>query len=117
MSYLSRSGWKVTDISKDDSQNILSLLGLTNAELFQQNVDHFTNKEGSKRDQIVNDYFGVDGMRILIDELYTSLKGDKDLSLVDLGVGTGTFLVPILERLSVNEIICFDATPKMLEIL
>lgn len=56
-------------------------------------------------------------MKILVDELCSSLNGDSNLSLVDLGVGTGTFLLPILQKLSVSEVACFDATPKMLEIL
>ncbi|OLS28402.1 MAG: Ubiquinone/menaquinone biosynthesis C-methyltransferase UbiE [Candidatus Heimdallarchaeota archaeon LC_2] len=56
-------------------------------------------------------------MQILIEELYKSLIGNNDLTLVDLGVGTGTFLLPILQKLSVGEVVCFDATPKMLELL
>ncbi|MCE7734088.1 MAG: class I SAM-dependent methyltransferase [Candidatus Heimdallarchaeota archaeon] len=104
-------------ISNEEAQQILSQLGLTDSELFLQNVDHFTNDEGSKRDEIVKDYFGEDGMKILTEELCNSLNGTKDISLVDLGVGTGTFLIPILDKISIKEVVCFDATPKMLELL
>lgn len=56
-------------------------------------------------------------MKILIEELCNSLNGGHNVSLVDLGVGTGTFLIPVLQKLSVKEVVCFDATPKMLELL
>ncbi|OLS16931.1 MAG: Ubiquinone/menaquinone biosynthesis C-methyltransferase UbiE [Candidatus Heimdallarchaeota archaeon LC_3] len=103
--------------SQEDTKLILSQLGINNQLLFTQNVEHFTNKEGPKRDQIVENYFGKEGMRILISEINKSIQLNPKNSLIDLGVGTGTFLLPILKESSLSEILCFDATPKMLELL
>ena len=74
----------------------MNKLGFDNHDLLLQNVEHFTTKEGAQRDQIVENYFGIEGMHILIDELKQSLDGSENHSLIDLGAGTGTFLVPIL---------------------
>lgn len=94
---------------------ILNELGLTTSKLGQLNVEHFTDNEGNKRDEIVRQYFGDDGVSELIDQITSNFTKSAD-TLMDLGSGSGTFLHPVATELEIPHVVAFDATPKMLEL-
>ncbi len=93
---------------------ILQTLGLTTKDLYKKNLEHFT-EEARKRDEIVEGYFGKEGLSKLIEEISKELGSSERKTILDLGAGTGTFLIPVAKRLSVAQIFALDATPKMLE--
>ena len=96
--------------------HILQELGLTTKELYQKNLEHFT-KEARQRDEIVEGYFGKEGLAKLIEEIVSELGMPKnqDIAILDLGAGTGTFLIPVVKKLGISRVFALDATPKMLE--
>lgn len=108
-------------VESNTAHHIITALGLDNDALFLRNVEHFSEKEGTNRDQIVEGYFGTDGLEDLYTEIVQALQGthtDPDIQhFIDLATGTGTFLFPIMERLKINRAVVFDATPKFLEII
>ncbi|MDH5401240.1 MAG: class I SAM-dependent methyltransferase [Candidatus Heimdallarchaeota archaeon] len=100
------------------SNQIIKQLGLDDNDLSQRNIEHFTETEGPRRDKIVLEYFGEEGFQTLIEELILALDtGDKQVnSIIDLGTGTGTFLLPISQHINVKHIYGLDLTPALLEI-
>ncbi|MCH8907762.1 MAG: class I SAM-dependent methyltransferase [Candidatus Heimdallarchaeota archaeon] len=101
-------------LSSTHIETIRSKLGLDHVKLIQQNVEHFTENEGAMRDSIVESYFGKDGLEFLISLIVENLPLGN--SLLDLGVGTGTFFYPITARTKALQSYGLDATPRMLEL-
>jgi len=97
-------------------------LGATNPTVLAQEVEHFTTKEAEKRDKIVLNYFGEDGINrianTIADLLLSPPRPPKGAKVLDVGAGTGFFTVRIAEKtrakLSGATFYAMDLTPAML---
>ena len=97
-------------------------LGVSNPETLAKEVEHFTIKEAEKRDKIVIDYFGENGVKRIVNTITKLLLASPRLPLnakvMDVGAGTGFFTVKIAERLHAEfptvSLYAMDLTPAML---
>ena len=88
-------------------------------------MDHFTTKEAEKRDKIVIDYFGQNGINRIVDSITESLLTDPRLaanaSVLDAGAGSGFFTVKVESKIHSTlpkvSFYAMDLTPAMLRIL
>jgi len=85
-------------------------------------VEHFTVKEGEKRDQIVKSYFGQRGIRRMVDAITGCLLEQPRLPsegrVLDVGAGSGFFTVRVARRVRAEipkaSFYAMDLTPAML---
>lgn len=85
-------------------------------------VEHFTEREAEKRDEIVLSYFGEDGVRRIVDTIVRLLLSppfiEEDAKVLDAGAGTGFFTMRVAEalrpHLSEISLYAMDLTPAML---
>jgi SAM-dependent methyltransferase len=97
-------------------------LGAPNSAVLAKEVEHFTTKEAEKRDKIVVNYFGEDGVNritnTIADLLLSPPRPPKDAKVLDVGAGTGFFTVRVAEKtraqLSGATFYAMDLTPAML---
>jgi SAM-dependent methyltransferase len=108
-----------------DMKVLLEELGVPNAEVILRGVKHFTQKEAEKRDKILLNYFGEDGVSLIVDSICNCLQSTPKLGenaqVLDVGAGSGLFTVGVMEKLRSNlpkaRFYAMDATPIMLRIL
>jgi ubiquinone/menaquinone biosynthesis C-methylase UbiE len=103
-------------------EQFFSKLGAANPETIAKEVQHFTAKEGEKRDAIVQGYFGDEGVNRIVEAITQRLLSPPKLrtgsKVLDVGAGSGFFTAKIAER--VNRAVpnvafyAMDATPAML---
>jgi len=96
---------------------IVTQLDLSTNKIFQLNIDHFTEEEGSGRDELVLQYFGKTGFDDLVQRIVESFEDTDPSSLIDLGSGSGTFLLPVVNSLNPEIFVAFDATEFMLDLV
>lgn len=105
-----------------DLRRLLTELGAQNIDLTVKEIEHFTEKEGAKRDKIVLDYFGEAGVKQMVDAIVTQLtlppKPKTNALILDVGAGSGFFTIRVASELKKqlpNALFyAMDATPALL---
>jgi ubiquinone/menaquinone biosynthesis C-methylase UbiE len=105
-----------------DLRRLLTELGAQNIELVVDEIEHFTEKEGEKRDNIVLSYFGQAGVTQIVDTIVTKLirppKLKANARILDMGAGSGFFTTRVASKLKEHlphaSFYAMDATPAML---
>lgn len=97
-------------------------LGAVDPQTIAKGVQHFTVKEGEKRDAIVQGYFGEEGVNRIVEAITERLISPPSLragsKVLDVGAGSGYFTARIGERVNRTvpnvALYAMDATPAML---
>jgi SAM-dependent methyltransferase len=97
-------------------------VGTSDPETLAETVEHFTVKEGEKRDQIVSNYFGQSGVRRIVDTITRCLLEHPRLpsegKALDVGAGSGFFTVRVAAKVRAEipnaSFYAMDLTPAML---
>jgi ubiquinone/menaquinone biosynthesis C-methylase UbiE len=97
-------------------------LGVSNLKTLAEEVEHFSIKEAEKRDKIVVDYFGENGVKRIVNTvtklLLASPRPPVNAKVLDVGAGTGFFTVKIAKKLHTElpevSFYAMDLTPAML---
>jgi ubiquinone/menaquinone biosynthesis C-methylase UbiE len=97
-------------------------LGASNPKLLAKEIQHFTTKEAEKRDKIVLNYFGEDGVNRIVSTITKILLASPNLpakaKVLDVGAGSGFFTVKIAEKIRTElptvSLYAMDLTPAML---
>jgi len=97
-------------------------LGASNPETLAKTVQHFTTKEAEKRDEIVINYFGQNGINRIVNTITQYLLEPPNLppnsQVLDVGAGTGFFTIKIAHKLQAKipkaSLYAVDLTPAML---
>lgn len=105
-----------------DLRRLLTELGAQNIDLMVKEIEHFTEKEGAKRDKIVLDYFGEAGVKQMVDAIVTQLtlppKPKTNARILDVGAGSGFFTIRVASELKKHlpnaSFYDMDATPALL---
>ena len=100
-------------------------LGAGKPEILAGTVQHFTFKEGTRRDRIVVDYFGECGINQIVDTVSEFLLAEpqlaKDGRILDVGAGSGFFTAKIAKKVRAKlpnvDWYAMDLTPVMLRSL
>ena len=104
---------------------LLKELGVQNVETLTAQIQHFTEKEAEKRDEIVLSYFGAEGVQRIVNSVADCLLSPPRLTenaeILDVGAGTGFFTIRIArelrKHLSTASLFAMDITPAMLRVL
>lgn len=103
-------------------EQLFRKLGASNPEILAKEIEHFTTKEAEKRDKIVINYFGENGVNQIVSTitkiLLVSPKLPAKAKVLDVGAGSGFFTVKIAEKLHAEfptvSLYAMDLTPAML---
>lgn len=106
-------------------RKLLEELGASDIDVVVKEVEHFTEKEGEKRDRIVLDYFGEDDVNRIVASIVELLlsppKLATDANLLDVGAGSGFFTVKVADEIHRHlpeaSFYGMDVTPTMLSSL
>ena len=112
-------------IKNIDVERLLKELGVSDAETLAKTVQHFSVKEGAKRDRIVVDYFGECNINSLVDTVTDFLLSPPKMatgaSVLDVGAGSGFFTTRVAQKTRVAipeaQFYAMDITPAMLQSL
>ena len=108
-----------------DLPRLLEELDVSDAKRLLQTVEHFTEKEANKRDQIVLSYFGERGVNLITESILNRLLAEPELRsdarILDIGAGSGFFTLRVARRLRPHvpkaSFYAMDITPAMLMVL
>ncbi|MGB9693395.1 MAG: class I SAM-dependent methyltransferase, partial [Fervidobacterium sp.] len=97
-------------------------LDVPNPALLAKEVKYFTIEEAEKRDKIVLDYLGENGINQIVNTIYEFLVAPPRLpvnaKVLDVGAGTGFFTIKVYSRVRRRfpkvSFYAMDATPAML---
>ena len=112
-------------LKETDLDQLFKKLGTTRPRILAETVNHFTTREAEKRDKIVIDYFGQDGIDRIVDSITESLLADQRLAVnanvLDAGAGSGFFTARVESKMRsalprIN-FYAMDLTPAMLRVL
>ena len=100
-------------------------LGVKDPRILAETVQHFSVKEGTRRDRIVVDYFGECGINQIVDTVSEFLLAEpqlvKDGKILDVGAGSGFFTAKIAKKVRAKlpsvDWYAMDLTPAMLRSL
>jgi len=103
-------------------EQLFRKLGASNPEILAKEIEHFTTKEAEKRDKIVINYFGENGVNQIVSTitkiLFASPKLPAKAKVLDVGAGSGFFTAKIAEKLHAEfptvSLYAMDLTPAML---
>ncbi|MCS7113989.1 MAG: methyltransferase domain-containing protein [Nitrososphaerota archaeon] len=101
---------------------LFEVLGAPDPKLLAREVEYFTVEEAERRDEMLINYFGDDGVNRIVDKTVKLLFAFPRLSasarVLDVGAGTGFFTAKIAEKVHVKlpkvSFYAMDATPSML---
>lgn len=103
-------------------EQLFRRLNAPNPGLLAKEIKYFTAEEAEKRDKIILDYFGENGVNQIVNTIYeflfTTPSLPQNAKVLDVGAGTGFFTVKLYNRVRQTlPKVCFyamDATPAML---
>ena len=103
-------------------KDLLVELGAQNVDFLVKEVNHFTEKEAIKRDEITLNYFGEEGVERIVNSVSAKLnsmrKPRRTTDILDIGAGSGFFTTRIASKLqrTLPHVLFYamDATPAML---
>jgi len=106
-------------------RKFLEDLEASNVDMILREVEHFSEREAGKRDQIVLDYFGEDGVKriseSIVKYLLSSPKLKANTKILDVGSGSGFFTVKVVDKIHDHipqaSFYAMDITPVMLSVL
>ncbi|MDW8048524.1 MAG: class I SAM-dependent methyltransferase [Nitrososphaerota archaeon] len=106
-------------------EQLFRKLNAPNPELLAKEVQYFTAEEAEKRDKIILDYFGENGVNKIVNTIYeflfTTPSPPQDAKVLDVGAGSGFFTVKLYNRFRQTlhnvQFYAMDATPAMLNSL
>lgn len=106
-------------------QKLVEKLKATRIESLVEQVKHFTEKEAERRDKIVANYFGKEGIERIVNSIVQNLLSPPELKenakILDVGAGSGFFTVRVVDKLRKRlpraSFYAMDLTPTMLKIL
>jgi SAM-dependent methyltransferase len=112
-------------LDKIDLQSFLESLEASNVDLIIREVEHFTEKEAEKRDNLLLDYFGESGIEKIADSIVDCIlakpKPGNNAKILDVGAGSGLFTIKVGEnihrQLSEASFFAMDVTPAMIAIV
>jgi len=112
-------------LKKVNLQELLEQLEAPNADVIIKAVEHFSEREAEKRDQIVLGYFGEDGIQhitnCIVENLLSAPRLGTHAKILDVGSGSGIFTVrvadEILRHVPDASFYAMDITPAMLSVL
>jgi len=90
--------------------------------MLAKEIGHFTTKEAERRDEIVTNYFGENGVNQIVDTITSILLAPPRLpenaKVLDVGAGTGFFTAKVAEKIRAElpraSFYAMDVTPAML---
>ena len=105
--------------------DLLVELGAQKVDFLVKEINHFTEKEAEKRDEIALSYFGEKGVKQIINLVSARLDSRPKLrqtaNILDMGAGSGFFTTRIASKLKRHlphvTFYAMDATPAMLLVL
>ncbi len=108
-----------------DLRELLEKLEVSNIDIIVKEVKHFTEREAERRDQIVSNYFGEEGVRRITESIVKRLLYPPllrpEAKILDVGAGSGFFTIKVMEEIhrSMPDVrfYAMDVTPTMLSIL
>ncbi len=103
-------------------EQLYQKLGASTPQTLVKEAKYFTTKEAKKRDKIVINYFGKEGVNRIVDTITNLLLEPPRLStnakILDVGAGSGFFTVKIAEQIRLKlpkaTFYAMDITPAML---
>jgi SAM-dependent methyltransferase len=106
-------------------KKLLKELGTLNIDLIIKEVKYFTEREAERRDQILLNYFGEDGInyitKSIVNYLLSQPRLKADAKILDVGSGSGLFTIKVakeINRYIANaSLYAMDITPAMLSVL
>lgn len=104
------------------TQELFEKLGVSDPEILARTVEHFTAKEGEKRDRIVVGYFGKNGVDRIVNSITEHLleppKLPANAKVLDVGAGTGFLTARVAKKVQARmpsaSFYAMDLTPAML---
>ena len=114
-----------TYLKETDLDQLFKKLGATHPRILAETLNHFATKEAEKRDKIVIDYFGQNGIDRIVDSITESLLTDPRLAananVLDAGAGSGFFTAKVESKMRSTppkiNFYAMDLTPAMLRVL
>jgi SAM-dependent methyltransferase len=105
-----------------DLNRLFEILGASDPKLLAREVEHFTVEEAERREHLLLNYFGNEGINRIVDKivelLFASPKLSEDGNVLDVGAGTGFFTAKIEEKVHAKlpkvSFYAMDITPAML---
>ncbi len=103
-------------------EQLLKKLGADKPDTLANTIEHFTLREGERRDQIVRDYFGTNGTAQIVGTISSRLLESRGLpanaTIIDVGAGSGFFTLKIAKKIRktrpATSFYAMDLTPAML---
>jgi ubiquinone/menaquinone biosynthesis C-methylase UbiE len=103
-------------------EQLFKKLDASKPRVLSKMVAHFTIKEVEKRDKIVADYFGENGINRIVDTIVAFLleppRFSANAKALDVGAGTGFFTVKVAQKIRAKvpkaSFYAMDLTPAML---
>lgn len=103
-------------------EQLFRKLNAPDPALLAKEVKYFTTREAEKRDRIVLDYFGENGINQIVNTIYEFMFAPPRLpvnaKVLDVGAGTGSFTIRVYnrvrQRLPKVSFYAMDVTPAML---
>ena len=87
---------------RSDYERVATHLGLDVTPTLRRNIQWF-KREAKSRDNIVLRYFGESGFRSLVDIIAKQITAQRfkhEITILEVGVGSGTFAIPIYESVT-----------------
>ncbi len=107
-----------------DLKDLLSELKINNIDNYLNQVRHFSVREAGKRDAILLEYLGHEGIEKIVDSVLESISlysGTDLIDILDVGAGTGLLTAKMTDRIKSSmpnaSFFAMDLTPDMLKVL
>jgi SAM-dependent methyltransferase len=105
-----------------DLNRLFEILGAPDPKLLAREIEHFTVEEAERREHLLLNYFGNEGINRIVDKivelLFASPKLSEDGNVLDVDAGTGFFTAKIVEKVHAKlpkvSFYAMDITPAML---
>lgn len=105
-----------------DLNGLFEVLGASDPKLLAKEVEYFTVEEAERREHLLLNYFGSEGINRVVDKivelLFASPRLSEDGKVLDVGAGTGFFTSKIAEKVHAKlpntSFYAVDLTPAML---
>jgi SAM-dependent methyltransferase len=105
-----------------DIVKFLEEVGVVDANIILKSIEHFTEEEVAKRDQVILNYFGEKGLKRIVEAIVSRMLAPPllkaDSKILDVGAGSGYFTINVANLIQRHSpqtsFYAMDITPAML---